>query len=157
MTTRYMKQHCGRRVYGTIAGIGPIMGELAQDKATAKASAETAVLDALARLDQGGRTFEWNGIHLTIFPSLYGWSYVFDGMYCQNEAHGTREDAYRHALHHAAQNAWTVDTDDVVFLASVNSITVRDEMKGWITWQRNYRRLVAEGKSDAVARQEASA
>jgi hypothetical protein len=97
-------------------------------------------------------------------PTVNGWSYWIDtfsrdGYGVSLPSSRTREDAENDALHNLAQSVWTLDVkDDEAFLGVEPSTeecglpyVVRDLLRPWIRWQRDFARLRAEGLSDVDA------
>lgn len=144
----------GRRVTGHAATLGPIEGT-GPTVAEALTAAETAVREALARLDQGLHIGQWQGHTYVVAPDLFGWRYWLDtfspGYLGNTMTAGTRQAVIHSALHHLAQNLWTPETDDRAFLDSL-PIELHSELNGWMSWQRRFASLRAEGLTEDEAR-----
>lgn len=165
-TIRKVKTIRGR-IDGYKATFGPIESGAHPTPKEAALACEHETLLALVRLDRGARVLRWRGHTAVVMPTVNGWTYWIDTASrpdtIQVSTGETREDAENNALHHLAQNVWTLDVkDDEAFLSAEpgteeNGLPygVRDLLRPWIHWQRDYARLRAEGLSDTEAHQKA--
>lgn len=147
------KKNIRGRIVCHTATIGPFEGQ-GETPALAVEAVEGAIMNALARLDEGACVRVWRGHVAIVAPSTYGWCYwidTFSSPHTQETNSYDRAEAMGKALHHLAQNVWESSvTDDLVFVEGLPGDVAR-EMAGWIRFQRSYAVLRAEGKTHAEA------
>ena len=137
-------------VRGRITGYRAALGSVEADGTTpalAGEACEAATLDALQRLDNGTDVHEWRGHHYIVAPTTHGWSYWLDTFSSDffMGPYPRHEEANGAALHHLAQHVWDHDVaDDAAFTGDLPP-KVRSEIRGWIRFQRAYKRIAAEG------------
>ena len=154
-----MKASLGKvkNIRGRITCYTATIGEMRSTGATPKAAidnCEREVLSALERLDRGTLVGRWRDHTYIVAPAIDGWGYWIDtftrGDYRVSGNWTDRESATNNALHHLAQHLWTASADDAAFLADLPA-SVASELARWIRFQRDYAKLVAEGKTDVEA------
>lgn len=158
-TIRKLKDIRGRRIVGYNARFALAEGN-GPDPSTATARCEEALHAAMSRLDRATLIGRWRDHVYVVFPTLHGWSYWIDTFthadYTIACGLSDREGAQDSAMHHLAQNLWTLDVEsDDAFIEGL-STKVREQLRSWILFQRSYARLKAEGKTDAEAHRLAS-
>ena len=138
------------RITGYEARIGEVTAE-GSTPAEATERCERSVLATLMRLDCGAIVGGWRGHTYFVAPTLHGWEYwidTFTRLDYSVRREGTREEVKNNALHHLAQNVWDHDVaDDREFVAGLPG-EIAKEILGWISFQRSYLALKAEGKTD---------
>jgi hypothetical protein len=142
-----------KNIRGRITGYSARIGEVeAQGETLAEATekCEREVSNALSRLDRGGLIATWQGHTYGVFPTINGWEYWLDTFshidYRQGHD-GTREDVQDRALHHLAQNVWSlaVPIDDEFIVGLPKAVAT--EILAWCRWQRRFAALRDEGKT----------
>jgi hypothetical protein len=142
------------RIVEYSGAIGPIKAN-GKTPNEASAACETAVLDALKRLELGTTIGQWSGHTWIVFPTIDGYNYwldTFSGPHYSVSSPGSREHAIDKALFHLAQSVWThAVPDDTAFVDGL-PYGIRAELGAYFAWQREYRRLADRGYSDTDAR-----
>lgn len=136
---------------GMLTGEGPT-------KAAAKADLERQIDAALASRSV---TLEPRfGRVIVIIPTPRGWEstlvYADDHgrqFHCHtSQGHCDHAKVLQSARLNAAQAAWSHETDDEAHIACAGlTIAYTAELRGWITWQRSYRRAIEQDKTDQQA------
>ena len=114
--------------------------------------------ECLSNLIKGVRFNRFQNHVLSVFPTVSGWSYWIDTFNPDYYIgpYSTMEEAENRAFYHLAQNLWSLNiTNDSNFLSCLPEI-VKNELHGWIKWQRSYAMLKSQGLSDNDAHLKAS-
>jgi len=147
-----------KNLRGKITGYRARYGVQQAEGETAKAAAlnvETAVLNALMRLDRGTHIGVWRGHTYVIAPDGDGWRYWIDTFsrtdyWCMTN--GTRDEVQDIAMRGLAQTTWTREVEDDVAFVEGLSYPVRRELVTYFNWQRAYAVARDKGETDESAR-----
>jgi hypothetical protein len=137
-----------KSMFGKKTGYRALFATIGADGVTAKEAQENCereVRAALERLDHGPSFPSFWGLSAVVYPTDYGWSYKLSNSQTAHDSNKpTRGEVETQALHHMAQNAWTPETNDADFLIALPP-GLRDEVRGWILFQREYTKARVEG------------
>jgi hypothetical protein len=139
----------------------PYSSETCPTVAEARADFDREITAALGRLAEGTQIHRWQGRTIVVFPTCAGWGYTFDDLTsgCLQEVRGEYGAAVNHAYHHAAQCAWTAETNDRDLVSSlppkVRDVIGRD-LLAYFQWQRGYRAGRIAGQTDDECRETAA-
>lgn len=147
---------------GRITGYRASLCGLSAEGATkqeALAALDVHLRDTVARFAVGTTIGQWAGHTYVVSPSVDGyqtWVDVYSRTDYSVASCGPRGTAIISALRSIAQQIWTHDTDDEALYASLPDVDGRaeliDELRSYLSWQRNYKRYRDVGYDDQMAR-----
>jgi hypothetical protein len=163
MKPNVYKRKSGRgRIVGHYAIVGPLCTADYTTPQGAAEAAETAVVEALTRLERGAFVFVQQGLVGVVSPDLYGWtSRIIDPAAPSDSStmsHGTREACVAEMRYHIAQRQWTLACeDDFAYVLGIEGLSPAQwrELLDYFAWQRSYAYLRTQGKSDTDAHRNA--